>query len=384
MSERKIRIKVDHVSKHFKIPHEQSRSLKQTLINLRKRGYEEFKVLDDVSFEVYEGEFFGILGRNGSGKSTLLKLLAGIYEPTNGAITVHGGLTPFIELGVGFNAELTGRENIFLNGAILGLTQKEVEQKYDEIVAFAELERFMDQKLKNYSSGMLVRLAFSIAVQAHNAILLIDEVLAVGDERFQDKCLKVFSQIKKDPTKTVVFVSHDMGAVQRFCDRAIVVHDGKLEFAGDAADAALAYKKLNFPEAVLNEGVAEADLPVHVQLQNKKGKPENLFQFGDTVKVRLSWEPNDRIKNLGVAIFRDDGEYVFGTNTIVDKIALKGEELTYSFEVAMGSGHYNLQVGFFGETDTDKVYFITEGPELTVSSPATWGGITHLNHSWEQ
>lgn len=382
--DRLVRIKVDHVMKRFRIPHEQTQSLKQTLLNFRKRGFEEFRVLDDISFEVYEGEFFGILGRNGSGKSTLLKLLASIYEPTKGSITTNGDLTPFIELGVGFNAELTGRENVFLNGAILGLTQKEIEQKFDAIVSFAELERFMDQKLKNYSSGMLVRLAFSIAIQAHNSILLIDEVLAVGDERFQDKCLKVFSEIKKDPTKTVIFVSHDMAAVQRFCDRAVVIHDGKLEFVGDAADAAIEYKKLNFPETVLNQGVPESKLPVHAKLTDAKGKSSNLFEYGKTATLKLAWDADDRIKNVGVAIFRDDGEYVFGTNTIVDKLKLRGNAVDYSFEANLGSGHYNVQVGFFGETDADKVYFITEGPRFTVSSREEWGGMTNLSHAWDQ
>lgn len=383
MRDRTLRVKVDHVSKVFKIPHEQSHSLKQTVINFRKRGYEEFKVLDDVTFEIYEGEFFGILGRNGSGKSTLLKLLAGIYEPTKGKIHVNGDLTPFIELGVGFNAELTGRENVFLNGAILGLTTKEIEQKYNDIVAFAELERFMDQKLKNYSSGMLVRLAFSIAIQAHNAVLLIDEVLAVGDERFQDKCLKVFAQIKKDPTRTVVFVSHDMSAVQRFCDRAVVIHDGKLEYIGDAVDAALEYKKLNFPETVLNENLPESKLPVHAKLVGAGGKSKNLFKHGEQATVKISWEPNDRIKNVGVALFRDDGEYIFGTNTIIDKMAIKDTMVDYKFIANTGSGHYYMQVGFFGETDADKVYFITEGPQFTISSSEGWGGITHLDHEWK-
>lgn len=251
--EKETIIKVSHLSKAFKLPYERSSSLKSTIVHFNKKGYEVFHALSDVSFEVKKGEFFGILGRNGSGKSTLLKLLAEIYTPTKGSVAVDGTLTPFIELGVGFNPELTGRENVYLNGVILGLTEQEVSEKYDEIVQFAELERFMDQKLKNYSSGMQVRLAFSIAIQAHNTVLLIDEVLAVGDERFQRKCINVFNQIKKDPQKTVVFVSHDMGSVQRFCDRAIVIHDSKKIFEGSAADAIYEYKKLNFPELLEQE-----------------------------------------------------------------------------------------------------------------------------------
>jgi len=376
-----VRIKVDHVSKSFKLPHERTNSLKQALLALNRRSFEKFKVLEDVSFEVHEGEFFGILGRNGSGKSTLLKLLAEIYAPSSGKIQIDGTLTPFIEVGVGFNDELTGRENVFLNGAILGLTTKEIEQKYSEIVAFAELERFMDQKLKNYSSGMRVRLAFSVAIQAHNKILLIDEVLAVGDERFQDKCLKIFSQIKKDPTKTVVFVSHDMGAVQRFCDRAIVVHDGKMVFIGDATDAALEYKKLNFPETVINER-DEAKMPVHARLCNQKGKPTTVFNFGEQATMHIKWKPDQRIKNVGVALFRDDDTYVFGSNTILDKITIKGDELDYTFQMDLGTGQYYTRIGFFGDTDADKVYFINNGPQFSVAAPVQWQGVTYIEHDW--
>lgn len=374
-------ITVKGVSKEFKLPHERTSSLKQALIHFKKQRFETYKVLQDVSFEVHEGEFFGILGRNGSGKSTLLKLLAGIYAPTHGSVHIDGTLTPFIEVGVGFNDELTGRENVFLNGSILGLTTKEIEQKYDEIVAFAELERFMDQKLKNYSSGMRVRLAFSVAIQAHNKILLIDEVLAVGDERFQDKCLKIFAKIKKDPTITVVFVSHDMGAVQRFCDRAMVVHDGKMTFIGDAAEAALEYRKLNFPDAVLDE-TPESDMPVHVKITDRRGKPKSNFNYGETAVVKVSWEPDERIKNVGVALFKDDDYYIFGTNTMLDKVKITENSVDYEVELTIGEGSYYTNIGFFGETAADKVYFINNGPLLTVNAPATWQGVTLLPHKW--
>jgi len=191
-------IKVEHITKTFKLPLEKHTSLKSYLVNAGKKGgYEKQTVLDDVSFEVKKGEFFGIVGRNGSGKSTMLKILAGIYSPSKGSIDVQGKLTPFIELGVGFSPELTGRENVFLNGALLGFNRKEMEAMYDDIVAFAELGRFMDQKLKNYSSGMQVRLAFSIATRVDTDILLIDEVLAVGDAIFQQKCFDYFKELKK-------------------------------------------------------------------------------------------------------------------------------------------------------------------------------------------
>src|SRR5580704_6284324 len=222
-------IKVEHVSKTFKLPHEKASSLKGALIDFtrHKKGYENQRVLQDISFEIKKGEFFGIVGRNGSGKSTLLKLLAGIYIPNKGNIHINGRLTPFIELGVGFNPELTGRENVFLNGALLGFNRREIKAMYNDIVDFAELEKFMDQKLKNYSSGMQVRLAFSVAIRANTDILLLDEVLAVGDAAFQQKCYDYFEDLKRQK-KTVVFVSHDMSAVTRFCNKAIYIKDGEL------------------------------------------------------------------------------------------------------------------------------------------------------------
>ena len=176
---RGVALDVQHITKEFKLPHESQNSLKGRLINFNKRGYEIQRVLDDISFTVYKGDFIGIVGRNGSGKSTLLKIISEIYTPNGGHVDVHGKLTPFIELGVGFNPELSGRDNVFLNGALLGFSRSEIEERYDDIVAFSELERFMDQKLKNYSSGMQVRLAFSIAIQADTDILVLDEVLAV-------------------------------------------------------------------------------------------------------------------------------------------------------------------------------------------------------------
>lgn len=224
-----IAIKVGGVYKSFKLPHEKTNSLKGAFVNVlrAKRTYETQKVLKDVSFEIKKGEFFGIVGRNGSGKSTLLKLLACIYAPDKGEITVKGKLTPFIELGVGFNPELTGRENVFLNGALLGFSRKEMAALYDGIVEFAELEKFMDQKLKNYSSGMQVRLAFSIAIKADSDILLLDEVLAVGDVLFQKKCFSYFKELKSNK-KTVVFISHDIGALREYCTNGVLIDKGKV------------------------------------------------------------------------------------------------------------------------------------------------------------
>ena len=237
-------IVVSHLSKSFKLPTERSWGLKQAIFNRLKgiKGYTKQEVLKDISFTVKKGEFLGIVGRNGSGKSTLLKILANIYVPDSGTITTYGSLVPFIELGVGFNPELTGRENIYMNGAMLGFSNSEMDQMFDDIVRFAELEPFMDQKLKNYSSGMQVRLAFSIAIRAHGDILILDEILAVGDAAFQEKCNQYFASLSKD--QTVILVTHSMENVRRFCDRAILIEQGKIIKEGNPDQVADAYLKL--------------------------------------------------------------------------------------------------------------------------------------------
>lgn len=250
-----VAISVEHVSKDFVLPHERVTKVKDLFTSLfrrRIRTKEKQHALKDVSFEVKKGEFFGIVGRNGSGKSTMLKMLAGIYQPTKGKVHVNGKLVPFIELGVGFNPELTGRENVYMNGAMMGFSQKQTDAMYDDIVAFAELEDFMDQKLKNYSSGMQVRLAFSVAVRAEADVLLVDEVLAVGDADFQRKCYKYFKSLKRDK-KTVIFVTHDMDAVQQYCDRAILIRDGSIAFEGKPSKVSAEYLKMfNRPEKTEN------------------------------------------------------------------------------------------------------------------------------------
>lgn len=256
-SKKDIAISVKNLHKSFKLPHEEHSGVKQAIINTfskgRKKGYEIQHVLKGLDFEIQEGDFFGIVGRNGSGKSTLLKTLAGIYSPDKGAVVVKGTLVPFIELGVGFNPELTGRENVFLNGALLGFSRHEMEEMYDDIVEFAELKKFMDQKLKNYSSGMQVRLAFSIAIRADGDILLLDEVLAVGDEAFQRKCTEYFYNLKKRK-KTVILVTHSMDSVRKFCNKAMMIRDGKVVVYGSPEDVANEYSVENLDTGALTPG----------------------------------------------------------------------------------------------------------------------------------
>lgn len=246
LGEKNYAIEVHHVKKSFYLPHYKNDSLKSAITQMfkkRDKGGETFDALKDISLNVERGDFFGVLGRNGSGKSTLLKIISDIYRPTSGTVKHHGKLVSFIELGVGFKAELSGRENVFLNGALLGFSKTEMEAMYDDIVEFAELERFMDQKLKNYSSGMKVRLAFSVAIRAQADILILDEVLAVGDAAFQKKCYDYFETLKDD-NKTIVFVSHNMSAVKRFCNKAVLIEKGKIAHEGTAEEVADEYTKL--------------------------------------------------------------------------------------------------------------------------------------------
>lgn len=309
-----IALSVKNVSKTFKLPHERHSGLKQSIVSKlggkHQRGYEIQKVLKDISFDVHKGEFFGIVGRNGSGKSTLLKLISGIYSPDKGSIKVEGSLTPFIELGVGFNHELSGRENVFLNGALMGFSRKEMEAKYDDIVEFAELSEFMDQKLKNYSSGMQVRLAFSIAIQSHSDVLILDEVLAVGDEAFQRKCNAFFEEIKRDKTKTIVLVTHSMDAVQQYCHRAMLIEEGEIVAIGDPVDVAEQYSGLFITTKTVNkdgtvdEKIAQND---RFDIKNK------LVKDRKKINMSFSIKPLDDFAEpvVGVYMARSNGDIVW-------------------------------------------------------------------------
>jgi lipopolysaccharide transport system ATP-binding protein len=364
-----VAIKVENVSKTFKIPHEKISTMRGAFVGaFRKKTYEKFKALDNVSFEVKKGEFFGIIGRNGSGKSTLLKILAGIYQSDNGKIQINGRISPFLELGIGFNSELSGRDNIYLNATILGLSRKQIEQKFNEIVAFSELERFIDQKVKNYSSGMQVRLAFSVAIHANRDVLLMDEVLAVGDVNFQSKCMEEFNKYR-DMGKTVVLVTHDIGTVQRHCDRVMLIRNGNIEMIGNPQEVGNKYvyqnmsdeekrildeekrqkikvekeaKQLNREQKKYEqkhqaeeekikrlEKIKEAEEKrnkvaeiTEVEFFGKDGQRKNVFETGDDISVRVYFKIHkmkDKF-NFGIAIYNQENNYIFGINTIFDKI----------------------------------------------------------------
>ncbi|MEX6496747.1 ABC transporter ATP-binding protein [Lactococcus sp. AK05] len=305
-----IAVKIDHVSKFFHLPTEAASSLRTTLVNRLRgiKGYKEQHVLKDIDFTVEKGDFFGIVGRNGSGKSTLLKIISQIYTPEKGNVIVNGKLVSFIELGVGFNPELTGKENVYLNGAMLGFSREEISDMYDEIVDFAELEEFMNQKLKNYSSGMQVRLAFSVAIKARGDVLVLDEVLAVGDESFQRKCNDYFLERKKSG-KTTILVTHDMGAAKKYCNKAILIENGLIKVSGDVNDVANQYSLDNLQTEV----TANSDLEIDI----KEEWVENLeVNFINQQKIT----PNDEVKfEVSYDVKKDTETYIAFSLTDVDR-----------------------------------------------------------------
>ncbi len=317
--------------------------------------------LDDVSIEIKKGEFFGIVGRNGSGKSTLLKLLAGIYSPDSGHIQVNGKLTPFIELGVGFNFELTGKENVFLNGALLGFSRREMLEMYDEIVEFAELEKFMDQKLKNYSSGMQVRLAFSIAIRANSDILLLDEVLAVGDINFQKKCFKYFKSLK-DKKKTVVFVSHDMSAIKEYCDNGILIDMSEMVPASNFGQVIDKYMKIMNPQQAVDGSKKPKSIKNQIEIIDK-----NITINVDQTKLRFKikfHEYNKGVKFYSAFSVKNNIEQkVFGTSTeLYDKpmtptVEKNVFELEWILSSVLSRGAYSVNVSVTSSDKTNQATF---------------------------
>ncbi|HEM5491483.1 ABC transporter ATP-binding protein [Streptococcus suis] len=340
-----IAVKVEHVSKYFKLPTESTQSLRTALVNRFKgvKGYKEQHVLRDINFEVEEGDFFGIVGRNGSGKSTLLKIISQIYVPEQGKATVNGKLVSFIELGVGFNPELTGKENVYLNGAMLGFTQKEIDEMYDDIVDFAELGEFMNQKLKNYSSGMQVRLAFSVAIKAQGDVLILDEVLAVGDEAFQRKCNDYFMERKKSG-KTTILVTHDMSAVKKYCNKAVLIENGLVKAYGEPFDVAGQYQldntHTNPPTNTASEEdlTSKTELETNHRIQNLKAVllQDKIYQPDDTIKFEISYDQLvDDDTYLAFTFFDlDTGQPLYNDNSMYLSTAGVGKK-TFSYECCL-------------------------------------------------
>ncbi|HEX8646173.1 MAG TPA: ABC transporter ATP-binding protein [Thermoleophilaceae bacterium] len=331
---------VDGVSKAFRKPHEQVHTLKERVLHpFRRSGYDDFTALDDVSFAVPRGEFFGIVGRNGSGKSTLLKCMAGIYATDSGAIYMNGRLSTFIELGVGFNPDLAARDNVALNAIMLGLNPREARDRFERVIEFAELEEFVDVKLKNYSSGMQVRLAFSVMIEVDADILLIDEVLAVGDVAFQQKCFDVFYRIKEE-NRTVVFVTHDMAAVKKFCDRALLIERGEVKMIGRPDEIANNYLELNFGREVAQEenpaderyGDQSAQI-VEAWFEDEDGERQAVLAQGEACrfKARVEFHVDAEFPTFAVVLENEQRHPLFATSTEnIHRRFKKGDEAVFS------------------------------------------------------
>ena len=386
-----VAISVNHVAKMFRLPTESSNSIKQIFINRMRgiKGYKEQHVLRDIDFKVNKGDFFGIVGRNGSGKSTLLKIISGIYQPTKGSVNINGSLVSFIELGVGFNPELTGRENVYLNGAMLGFSTKQIDEMYDDIVEFAELEEFMEQKLKNYSSGMQVRLAFSCAIQAKSDILVLDEVLAVGDEAFQRKCNDFFESIKKDKSKTIILVTHDMSSVKQYCNQAMMIRNGGIVAIGSPEDVANEYSlenlQINIPtNKELNRKEESTIRDFHIEMLNKARINQN-----ESVKARITFY-SDSDQTVMISCAASDTKRNCTTiDSHFDNFKIKkGKKYSITFEhdlKEVNSGEFRISAQIFNEDsvsiawieENNKPMFLYQRTDLSArkiyGDPSTYG-----------
>ena len=392
-------IDVAGVSKRFRLYHERYTSLKERVIHFGRIPHEPFMALEDIDFEVEQGATVGLLGHNGSGKSTLLKCIAGILQPTTGEIITRGRVAALLELGAGFNHELTGRENVYMNASILGLSKRETEKIFDEIVAFAELEKFIDMQVRHYSSGMYVRLGFAVAVNVDPDILLVDEVLSVGDEAFQRKCLDRVAKFQREG-RTILFVTHAADLVRQICDRAIVLDHGRMVIDAAPGEAVRAFR-----ETLQYASVAEEVPPSDVELGAQPSKPtpnaadrlritavaiehpgllvgRQWLLPDEPMTVRVSYHAAQQTDDLlfGIAIYDQQGNHIFGTNTKIVGVpvpALEGDgEMTFEFDhVPLLDGTYLVTLAV-QSTDEGTVYdWLEQQHQFSVMNPSRAAGL---------
>jgi len=401
-------IKVEHLTKKFILSHdapERYKSLRDVIAK-KARGMiekkqkknetqEEFAALQDVSFEIRKGDRVGIIGRNGAGKSTLLKILSRITEPSEGRITIKGRVASLLEVGTGFHPELTGRENIFLNGAILGMSRSDIRRQFDAIVDFAEIDKFLDTPVKRYSSGMYVRLAFAVAAHLEPEILIVDEVLAVGDLKFQQKCLGKMEDVSRNQGRTVLFVSHNMGIISNICNVGYVFQNGRLLYTGKTSDAINLY--LDNAKELESYEARDKDKPVSfksVFFSSASGDRKNEFAHDEPVRIRFEIQ-NILSKNvdIGVAVLDRFKSKVFTTirNLDLGKVSNNGLmvdcEIPHSF---LAPGSYSLDVALFNSKITSYEYIndilpfkvIDNGTELAAFEGADYGSVL-CNCNWD-
>ncbi|NCO10968.1 ATP-binding cassette domain-containing protein [Candidatus Saccharibacteria bacterium] len=379
-------IKVEGIKKTFKIPLDGASGIKQKILNITKgkKGYRNFTPLNGISFDIKEGEFFGIVGRNGSGKSTLLKTIAGIYSPDAGTVSVDGLLVPFIELGVGFNPDLTGKENVYLNAALLGFSRDEIAKMYGSIVDFAELHDFMEEQLKNYSSGMQVRLAFSIAIQAKGDILLLDEVLAVGDAAFQQKCYDYFEELKEEK-KTIILVTHGMDAVKRFCNRALLLEDGKIKMIGSPSEVADQYTVDNLPhkdrQANSKQDSKVSSLDAYID--------KTEYTRDDTARLTVEYSLAAKfIPALGMSIIKDGHSVAEINSRPVELSASMNKQHQATLDIALErftEGTYSVDVVIFNKDTMSILEVRRRAAEFVIKgSDRVHGGAVYITGDWQQ
>jgi len=389
-------VRFDKVSKKFVIYHERSRSFQELLISaFRRSGREDLWALKEISFAVPKGETWGLIGPNGSGKSTVLKLIAGIIEQTSGRITVNGKVSALLELGAGFHPDLTGKENVYLNGSILGLTRKQVDQRFDRIVEFAGLERFIDVSVKRYSSGMFIRLGFSVAIHMEPEILLVDEVLAVGDAAFQRKCWERLFRFRNEGT-TIIVVSHDLGAIHRLCHKAILLDGGRLAYLGKPQEAIRLYEGGLSGVVSTRRGSGEVEI-TRVRLLNQQGEEERIFCQGEPMTVEVCYRAHEPIDDpvFGVQIWREKDPYsphgaiCHGTNTEkrgihVSRIEGEGIFRLHYDSLSLLKGHYYLRVGVLSDAISFNPYILLERvcPFQVLSDEEQGAGIAAMPHRW--
>lgn len=409
-------IEVKNVKKKFKVYFDKGSQLKERILFRNRNRYEERWVLDDVSFEVKQGEAIGLIGHNGCGKSTTLKLLTRIMYPDSGSIELRGRVSSLIELGAGFHPDMSGRENIYTNASIFGLTKKEIDERLDDIIEFSEMEPFLDNPVRTYSSGMYMRLAFSVAINVNADILLIDEILAVGDVNFQAKCFNKLREIKAQGT-TIVIVSHSMGQIEQICDRSIWIHEGKIKAEGNPREIDKDYldfmgqKRQEIAEQSQKKDEAKTMAPEEIEtraeaeerkrwgngrarfrevcMSGKQSNRQRVFATEESVRIRMNYKVKQKVEDVvfGIGIFRDDGVQCYGTNTRIEQfkrfdLEKDGEVVVNIEKLSLLPGKYTLDVAIESDMATPVDYF-RQAYSFEVYSSLTDVGVFRMEHRWE-
>jgi len=391
-----VALTVDHLTKTFKLHHEKTNSLKQLIANRGRSRYDEFTALDDVTFDVREGEVFGVIGHNGSGKSTLLKCMAGILQPNAGSVSVAKRMSALLELGAGFHPELSGRENVFLNAAILGMSRRDIARRFDEIVEFSGLEAFIDTPVKTYSTGMYVRLAFAVAINVDPQLLIIDEILAVGDVTFQQKCMEKFVDFRNEG-RTIILVTHALGSVKDMCDRAVWLTHGKITGEGDPGELVDAYTETMLgsrdraDDGSLRRGSGEIQITNVELFASEEGRPVKRFRTGENIRVRLHYAAE---KAVPKPVFGFEIEHL-GSATVTapctrdvgllpDRIDGRGHIDITMENVSLLAGTYDLHTSitdFNRQHEYDRLHVALRFDVMT-GRPYETGGVVSLRPSW--